>query len=957
MDTNTNESNKELETVRITMMSTWCTWLLVLWALLLLLVSPHVANSLPLGFVKEFVVKAPAVTGRWASNPRKNGKPMLIIASDSGRLRALENPDESDETVTILDLRLEEQEICTNGERGLQSIAIHPNFDENRWVYLFYTSYREGCFEGPEISPYNAVDRYAMNPKTLELDKATKEEIWRGAPTSKQNHNGGALAFGNDGKLYVTTGDGGDGKTAQPLNNTHGSIIRLNDDGSVPTDNPFADPNDFDSYRCADSGGTVPNDAPENAVCSEVFANGLRNPFRIAMDPNKRDTVRFAVSDVGGNYWEELSWAGTEFAGRNYGYPTHEGPCVHGYSDRCQLPDDQNILEPFHWYAHRRLKEGGCVAGSVFVPENSGWPADYEFLFADFIFFEIYNVIEDPDAYCRDCRPPLPGYRNETFYEVPVAEEKGSITDIFFGPYKNMQALYVILRGGKESVIRIRYTADVDNAPPVPVIELNDLEYDYIVGEQFSFVGSGSSDPDGDELEFVWDFDDGTSSIEKNPTHSFQEPGEYKVTLVVTDVAGISQQTSMIIRVGKPPTVSIISPMEGDEFFVGQIFQLRGEAFDNNGERLDDSSLTWEVRKHHADHFHPFLDPTQGNDLELFPAPEPEDFFAATNSYLRIILKATDVNGLTTEVDRLVQPLKLTVVIESNLPGIELTVDAYPLTTSEQIVSWKSHKLNVLAQDQMPFLFRSWWDGNTERERKITLQNDRQSVLVIYCTQPYWFCSSDEECCSGSCKAMYCVSDITGIDSSGFLVEEIGNDSKLKEKENEEEFELVSVSEGMVLGKGYTNQSLDDDLDSEIYDEVVSSRSSTTRSTNATMDDATSYTGSGATGMALNVIPCGTILIIALLIGYSIAKRKKKKVPGANGNDDIKHPKDECDSNIYSRDEEAGPSDKTNANASAAGTDIGIDILKEVHSEGSGTSSDREGLNNNTYETSSSSSS
>ena len=247
------------------------------------------------------------------------------------------------------------------------------------------------------------------------------------------------MAFGNDGKLYVTTGDGGDQSSVQSLSNSHGSIIRLNDDGSVPSDNPFANQKDFNSYRCADSGGVVPEGAPENAVCSEVFANGLRNPFRIEMDPNENEKVRFAVSDVGGNSWEELSWAGTDFAGRNYGYPKHEGPCLHGKSNNCPLPDGRNTLEPFHWYAHRRLQEGGCVSGAVIVPNDLRWPKEYKFLFADFIFFEIYNLIEDPDAYCRACMPPMPGYRNETFYQIsPVMSggERGSITDIFFGPYK-----------------------------------------------------------------------------------------------------------------------------------------------------------------------------------------------------------------------------------------------------------------------------------------------------------------------------------------------------------------------------------------------------------------------------------------------------------------------------------------------------------------------------------------
>jgi len=475
-----------------------------------------------------------------------------------------------------------------------------------------------------------------------------------------------------------------------------------------------------------------------------------------------------------------------------------------------------NVLEPFHWYAHRQTKEGGCVSGSVFVPEDSGWPSEYKFLFADFIFFEIYNLIENPDAYCRDCLPPLPGYSNETFYEVPPAEkERGSITDIFFGPYKDTQALYVVLRGGEESVIRIRYTGNVDNSPPVPILQLKGRDSGYQVGEEIAFDGSKSSDPDGDELEFVWDFGDGMSSTSVEPTHSFENPGKYQVKLIVTDVAGISQQMTTTIFIGKPPTVSILSPMEGDEFYVGQIFQLLGEAFNYEGDRLDDSSLSWEVRKHHADHFHPFLDPTQGNDFELFPAPEPEDFFASTNSYLQIILKATDENGLTTEVDRLVQPLKMNVDIESHPSGVEMSVEAFPLTTPEQIVSWKSHKLNLFAKDQPPLLFQSWSDGNTEQERKITIQEDGQLILAIYCFQDLSSCSSNEECCSGVCKNMFC----TGTNTSAPGVNETGIESK--NEENKEESELVSIFDEGGLSPGHTDQSLDENTDSEFLDQDV----------------------------------------------------------------------------------------------------------------------------------------
>mmetsp|Transcript_20030 Transcript_20030/g.21475 ORF Transcript_20030/g.21475 Transcript_20030/m.21475 type:complete len:1023 (+) Transcript_20030:179-3247(+) len=731
----------------------------------LLLSVPYyvpIVSSLPAGFVKELIVNTPAVTGTWASNPRApDGKQMLLLASKTGTIKALENPDESDQVITILDLRFDQKDLCTNGERGIQGITIHPQFEKNRFVYLFYPVYVEGCPEKTDDAPWNIVARFRMNPTTLQLDPKSKKVIWRGGKTYKNVHNGGAMAFVIDDKLYVTTGDSGDGTTVQPLSNVHGSIIRLNEDGSVPNDNPFADPDDYPhSYRCADTGGYVPKDAPDTAICAEVFANGLRNPFRMAMDPNEHKKVKFHISDVGGAYWEELDWGGDDFRGRNYGYPIHEGPCLHGHSNRCQLPGDKNILEPFHWYAHRSMQEGGCISGATTVPQSAGWPSDYTILYADFLFHEIYQLIEDTKSSCRTCRPPQSNYQNATFYQIPKVEgrKKGGITDMFFGPYKDTQALYVIARDGTEQVTRIRYTEDVDNTPPIPIIILKDLNYQYTVGELFEFDGSTSTDAEGGYLEYAWNFDDGTTSTKRKPTHTFEEPGKYKVKLVVTDTSGLSQQTSTLITIGQPPTVTIVSPRSGEEFSVGQVFTLQGEAFDSQGQRLEESQLSWEVRKHHAEHYHPFLDPTSGNKVTLFPAPEPEDFFASTNSYLRVILTATDTEGLTTVVERVIQPWKITVEIDSVPPGIEVVVDLYPLTTSEQIVSWNGHHLSVLAKDQPPYEFRSWWDGKTNRARTIQLSDTQPTVLALYCAQESWFCTSDEECCSESCVSMSCTS-------------------------------------------------------------------------------------------------------------------------------------------------------------------------------------------------------
>ncbi len=112
-------------------------------------------------------------------------------------------------------------------------------------------------------------------------------------------HNGGALAFGTDGKLYIATGENADSTQAQSLNVTHGKLLRINPDGSIPEDNPFL-------------GQTT-------GVNQAIWARGLRNPYTFAIDPT---TGRIHVNDVGQDAWEEVNHA---VAGANFGWPQTEG--------------------------------------------------------------------------------------------------------------------------------------------------------------------------------------------------------------------------------------------------------------------------------------------------------------------------------------------------------------------------------------------------------------------------------------------------------------------------------------------------------------------------------------------------------------------------------------------------------------------------------------------------------
>jgi len=194
----------------------------------------------------------------------------------------------------------------TGGEQGLLGLAFHPNYAANGYFYVNYTA------TDPERT---VVARYKVSADPLVAD-GSSEKILLEFAQPFDNHNGGALAFGADGFLYIATGDGGSG--GDPNGNGQnrsvllGKILRINVDQtngelnySIPDDNPFKG-ND-DGYR------------------EEIFAYGMRNPWRISFD---RTTNKLWVADVGQSTHEEIDIVEN---GKNYGWNTMEGK--HCYSD------------------------------------------------------------------------------------------------------------------------------------------------------------------------------------------------------------------------------------------------------------------------------------------------------------------------------------------------------------------------------------------------------------------------------------------------------------------------------------------------------------------------------------------------------------------------------------------------------------------------------------------------
>ena len=449
-----------------------------------------------------------------------------------------------------------------------------------------------------------------------------------------------------------------------------------------------------------------------------------------------------------------------------------EGPCKRGDTRDC--PERSEYVDPFYYYEHTKGSDGGAVTGSTFVPDGL-WPNEYKFLFIDFVFGRIYNLIKDEDRECRSCEPPVPAYRNETFFELDW------MVDMFFGPYKDTSARYITSRSVKEKRIRRIRSTGSSNRSPVAEISVSDTTA--LPEQAISFDARKSYDPDGDSLTYQWDFgDDIATSIsrERQVVHAYTRPGVYTVEFSVTDTKGQSDESSVSISVGVPPKAEMIRPRMGQKFAVGEIFRLSGSAVDWRGEALPPSQIFWEVRQHHSTHWHPFLDRKPGNDFILSPAPEPEDFNAAENSYLEVIMYAVDSRGLTTTVSRKIRPKIRSVRVNSDPSGLEVLVDEFPVVTPGTIKTWYRHTLRLDVSDQYPFMFKSWSDGGARRHtKKILAWNTTITSLTVTFARdvnppplmvPVRECSTDNPCqrCEGHCEdSRECESGLVCYDKGG----------------------------------------------------------------------------------------------------------------------------------------------------------------------------------------------
>ena len=154
--------------------------------IIVLLATWQQAASLPTGFQDEHFSDIIATGAAFAPNPRNNGKHMMITSGKNGDVYVFEDPDTSDDKIHSLKFS---DKICMNGERGLLTLRVHPNFEDNNWVYLFYTAHRDGCREDRKLGPSCRLSRFKMGKKDLKIDEDSEQILFETTPMEKGKIN------------------------------------------------------------------------------------------------------------------------------------------------------------------------------------------------------------------------------------------------------------------------------------------------------------------------------------------------------------------------------------------------------------------------------------------------------------------------------------------------------------------------------------------------------------------------------------------------------------------------------------------------------------------------------------------------------------------------------------------------------------------------------------------------
>ena len=606
------------------------------------------------GFVSEVVATLPPFTVvgiAWAPDGR------LFVWQKNGVVRVIKQgvllP------TPFIDLSAK---VNTFDDRGFWGLAFHPDFANNGYVYMSYTFEHAGNpnDSNPRTSRLTRVTASTTNP---DIAVPGSEVVILGSigippcsaypagadciPFDSGSHGMGNLQFAPDGTLFVGNGDGASADFAdvaalgaQDITSWRGKILRIRDDGSAPSDNPFYD-------------GT-------NSIRSRVWLYGIRNPFRFMLNPTTNEPY---FGDVGWNTWEELNRG---MAGKNYGWPCYEGvnqqPQYQSAFLQCRQLAASAVTPPVYTYDHNT---GQALIGGPFYTGTT-YPEQYRgsFFFIDYGGNFIRRLQFDASG------NPAGVVSFATNAAAPVTIEQGPDGDLYYLSFTTGQ------------IRRIRFNGPGAVAAATPTNGYSPLAV--------SFSSAGSSDASGGPLTYAWDFGDSATSTAANPSHTYVAPGVATFTprLTVRNQAGLTSTATLKVTVGStPPTPTILAPANNVMVQPGQTVNYQGSATDPDDGAIPASALTWTILLHHNAHIHTSVGGTgaQGSFVVQDHGP------IGTFSY-EIILTATDSSGLQTSTSVL---LPVGTTPDTTPPSTVSGLSAGAVSSSQINLSWTASTDNV----------------------------------------------------------------------------------------------------------------------------------------------------------------------------------------------------------------------------------------------------------------------
>ncbi len=622
-----------------------CLLLLVLLGSLALLPATAVdAATLPAGFSEAQVAGGLANPTAMAVAP--DGR--IFVCLQDGQLRVIKHD-------VLLPTPFLSVQTDSVGERGLLGVTFDPNFTSNGFVYVYYTA----------TSPIlrNRVSRFTASGDVAQ--PGSGKVIFELDPlvATRKNHNGGALHFGQDGKLYIAVGDNMfPWDNAQNTSNLFGKLLRINPDGTMPSDNPFF--NQFTDNNRA------------------IWALGLRNPFTFAVQPT---SGRIFINDVGEETWEEIN-EGT--AGANYGWPATEG-----------MHSDERYQNPLFAYGHGDGSTRGCsiTGGAFYNPAVLQFPAQHadDYFFADFCNGWIRRL--DPQT-------------------MQVSSFASGILNPVDLRVSSDGSLYYLSRGnsgaGNGKVVKIHY-----GAGQAPGIAAHPASVTVSVGQSatFSVSASGSA-----PLSYQWQRNGENisgangASYKVSSSGLFDNGARFRVIVANSAATVTSNEAILTVTTTKPPVATITTPASGTTYAAGERIVYTGSAVDPEDGALPPSAFTWWVVFHHADHEHPFISPSSGSANGEFVVPSIGE--TSTDVWYRIHLKVIDSVGLAHTMYRDIKPRTVQLTVKTEPTGLRIMLDEQPVKDRATIrsVVGMARSIRILTPQQHNgkwYHYKRWSQG------------------------------------------------------------------------------------------------------------------------------------------------------------------------------------------------------------------------------------------------------